>query len=76
MNVVGAELNGVASSLVRRERLARGLTQEALADLCGLDRTYISAIERRERNISLNTLGRILEALDLGSSSYAQAVLS
>ena len=36
---------------VKKYRIEKGLTQEALADLAGLHRTYISAIERERRNI-------------------------
>lgn len=45
----------------RRQKI--GLSQEALADNCGLHRTYIGAIERGERNLTVNTLARIAKAL-------------
>jgi transcriptional regulator with XRE-family HTH domain len=48
---------------VRELRLAAGLTQEALADLCGLDRTYISGIERGKRNVAIKNLATIAIAL-------------
>ena len=38
---------------LRAVRLAFGLSQEALADLAGFDRTYVSLVERGRRNISL-----------------------
>lgn len=46
-------------------RLLRNLSQEELADLVGMDRSYVSGIERGERNISLDTLERIARALGL-----------
>jgi len=48
---------------VRRLRQNRGLSQEELADLCGLDRTYIGGIERGERNVGLVNVKKISDAL-------------
>jgi transcriptional regulator with XRE-family HTH domain len=50
---------------VRELRNRRGLSQEALADKAGLDRTYISSCERGKRNVSLLTLHRIAAALEV-----------
>ena len=41
---------------VRSYREAKGLSQEAFADKCGLHRTYISSIERFQRNVSLENV--------------------
>jgi transcriptional regulator with XRE-family HTH domain len=43
----------------------RGLSQEALADLADLHRTYVGSIERRERNVSLDNVERLAAALDV-----------
>jgi ribosome-binding protein aMBF1 (putative translation factor) len=48
---------------VREIRKRKGLSQEALALACELDRTYIGGVERGERNISLINIYRIAEAL-------------
>jgi DNA-binding Xre family transcriptional regulator len=40
-----------------------GISQEELADLCGLHRTYVGAIERAERNVTLSTLEVFSKAL-------------
>lgn len=50
---------------VRELRKSKGLSQEALATACGLDRTYIGGIERGERNVSLLNIQKISEALDV-----------
>ena len=48
---------------VRNYRLDKKLSQEELADLCDLHRTYISDVERGKRSISLNNIEKI--ALEL-----------
>ena len=45
--------------LLRRYRAAAGLSQEALAALAGLDRSYVSSVERGLRNVSVLNLARI-----------------
>jgi len=48
---------------IRKIRESRGLSQEALANLAGVHRTYIGIIERAERNITLVSLEKISKAL-------------
>jgi len=48
---------------LRRIRSSIGLSQEELADRAGLHRTYISSIERTERNVSLENLFLLARAL-------------
>lgn len=48
---------------VRELRKGSGLSQEALALACELDRTYIGGIERGERNVSLVNIEKIATAL-------------
>jgi transcriptional regulator with XRE-family HTH domain len=57
---------------VRELRKAKGLSQEAFASLCGLDRTYISGIERGVRNISLINLFVLAKALQSSVSELMQ----
>ena len=49
-------------------RVQKNMTQEQLAHLCELDRTYISGIERGKRNISLINLYKIASSLDIHPS--------
>lgn len=48
---------------IRQRRKAMGLTQEALADAAGIDRSHMGKIERGERNLTLINIARIAEAL-------------
>jgi transcriptional regulator with XRE-family HTH domain len=50
-------------NVVRKDRLKRGISQEELADLTGLHRTYISLLERGERNPSLKVISVLAPAL-------------
>ena len=49
---------------VRELRLARGISQEALADEAGVHRTFMGSVERGERNISLENIVKIAKALN------------
>jgi transcriptional regulator with XRE-family HTH domain len=51
---------------VRKRREAKDLTQEALAEKAGLDRTYISDVERGGRNLSISSMVSI--AIGLGTT--------
>jgi transcriptional regulator with XRE-family HTH domain len=57
------DINHVFAENIKRLRQAQGLSQEALADKAGLHRTYIGAVERCERNITLFNANRIAQAL-------------
>jgi transcriptional regulator with XRE-family HTH domain len=52
---------------VRELRVKKGLSQEALALACDLDRTYIGGIERGERNVSLVNIQKIATALGVSA---------
>lgn len=59
------DINRVAGKRIRNIREGKGLSQEAFAALCGLHRTYIGAVERGERNITLKSLQKIAKALEV-----------
>lgn len=54
---------------IRAARLDRGLSQEALADAAGIDRSHMGKIERGERNVSVLNVSRVAEALGLSLAS-------
>ena len=53
---------------LRNFRLNKGLSQEKLAGKCGLDRTFISLLERGLRQPTISTIFKIAEVLDIKSS--------
>lgn len=65
-------LRAVLARNIRLRRAALGISQEALADLCGLHRTYVGAVERCERNISVDNI----EKLATGLKVYASDLVS
>lgn len=56
------------SHKIKRIRSQRGLTQEGLALVCNLDRTYIGCLERMERSPSLGTLKKLADGLGMSLS--------
>ena len=54
--------------VVRKIRLEKGISQETLADLSGLHRTYMSDVELGKRNVSLENIDRIANALEVSIS--------
>lgn len=63
---MGADLSDVAVKFglrLREVRLARGISQEKLAEKAGLHRTYVSSVERGQRNISLFNIESLANAL-------------
>jgi transcriptional regulator with XRE-family HTH domain len=59
---------------VRELRLKRGLSQEDLAELCNLDRTYISGMERGHRNLGLRNVAVIASALKVTLAEFFQGI--
>jgi transcriptional regulator with XRE-family HTH domain len=59
----------VFATNMRRLRIRKGYSQERLASLARLHPNYISSVERRERNISIDNIEKIAAALSVPISS-------
>lgn len=57
------EVRQVLADNIRAFRKARNISQEELADMCTLHRTYVGSVERGERNVTLSTLEAFSAAL-------------
>ena len=64
----------ILGEVIRKFRVKKRLSQEALADLAGIHRTYLGGVERGERNPSFQSLGRILNALGISWQDFGEAL--
>jgi transcriptional regulator with XRE-family HTH domain len=64
----------VLGARVRDARLRQRLSQEQVAELAGVSRPYLSAVERGERNFGVVNLIRIAQALRLDAAELVQGV--
>ena len=62
--------------VVRKIRLEKSISQETLADLSGLHRTYMSDVELGKRNVSLENIDRIANALEVSISEIFKQIES
>ena len=63
------EIEKTLGEAIRAHRLAHGWSQEELSFECGLHRTYIGAVERGEKNLTVKNLVRIAQALNVPTST-------
>lgn len=55
---------------VRRIREQRGFSQEHLAEMAGIHRTYMSSVERGQRNIGLDNIAALADALGVSPALF------
>ena len=70
--IVSMDIIKVFGANLRKYRTKKGLSQEQFAEICGLHRTYISDIECFQRNVSLENVQRIADALGIESYKLLQ----
>ncbi|MBH0231384.1 helix-turn-helix transcriptional regulator [Halobacillus sp. KCTC 3957] len=70
MNKNDKNINQMYGLTLKKIRFQKELSQEELAFRAGLDRTYISSLERGKRNPSLVTMDKIARALDVKLSVF------
>ncbi|KEO93267.1 XRE family transcriptional regulator [Erythrobacter litoralis] len=65
-------LRQIFAENLRRARLAAGMSQEELADVAGIDRTYVSALERCRYAASIDVIERLATALQVTAASLLE----
>lgn len=61
--------------VIRELRKANGMSQEAFADLAGIDRSYMGHIERGEKNITLTKIYQLSDALGIHPSEIFSRIV-
>lgn len=69
-----SNLSSALASTIKELRLSQNLSQEELADLCELDRTYISGVERNTRNPTIKSIQKIIVALEISEKDFLDLV--
>lgn len=69
-----ANPQSILGNNIKKYRQKLGVSQEALAELCGLHRTYVGAVERGERNVSLLNIVSIARALKILPSKLLEGI--
>ncbi|MEQ1955137.1 helix-turn-helix transcriptional regulator [Mesorhizobium sp. CN2-181] len=67
------EIRQILANNLRRYRKAAGLSQEELAHRAGIDRTYISALERCQYAAGIDVVDRLARELDVSASDLLMA---
>ena len=68
------DIQRLLGARVRKLREQKGLSQEALGDLCGINRSHMGEIERGELNLSLGTLVKMAQQLEISVSKLLKGI--
>lgn len=68
------ELSTALAKILKKERKNKNISQEELAFRAGLDRTYISLLERELRKPTLDTIFKICKVLDIMPSTFLKEI--
>ena len=74
MNEPNPTLNQILAATIKELRIQNKISQEDLAKLAKVDRTYISGIERGRRNITISTLERLIPPLAGDAMAFFQSL--
>jgi transcriptional regulator with XRE-family HTH domain len=66
-------LRKILSANIKNYREVKGMSQEVFAASCGLHRTYIGSVERNERNVTLETLQQLSDAMGVTAADILTA---
>ena len=72
MNTISTDMQIALGRTIRELRKRRGFSQESFADEVGIHRTYMGAVERGERNISIDNIERLAHALGVSAASLLE----
>ncbi|KGO83154.1 helix-turn-helix transcriptional regulator [Flavobacterium rakeshii] len=64
------DINQKIGERIRELRKQKNISQEALANIAEVDRTYMTGVETGKRNVTVKVLERIVEALELDFASF------
>lgn len=67
-------LEAALAIILRKRRTEYGLSQEELAYMCDVDRTYISLLERQKRKPTLNVIFKICNTLEIQPSDFIKEI--
>lgn len=69
-----SELAKIIGQRIRNYRMSKGLSQEKLAEMAGCHPTYIGQLERGEKNATIESVEKIVSALEVSMSQFFEGL--